>query len=71
MSEGPTGFLLMTPGERRPFFRQYAEDGSFVDYVIRHSDLEIRILGEHHLGVDKNGTPVLDHSPEVLGHDEA
>jgi hypothetical protein len=49
-------------------FRVYNPDKTFTDYRILHSDLLLKITDEDAVFYeDKNGTPVLDHSPSTLG----
>lgn len=66
------GFLLAGTLDGKLTFRVYGPNHSaenhrdFVDYHIRHHDLEIEILNEHVL-TEKNGVPVIDHEPRTLG----
>ena len=50
------------------FFRVYAEDHSFIDYELRHDDLEVTITEGALASFYRIGNDyILDHSPEVLG----
>ena len=43
---------------------------TFYDYPIRHSDLEVKIVGEAAFYHTKDGKYYLDHSPKALGMTE-
>ena len=60
-AQGTRGFLIWS-GETY-YFRVYHDQG-FVDYDIRHSDLEIEIVDPDSAFYDGH---TLDHSPETLG----
>ncbi|MFV9646149.1 MAG: hypothetical protein ACNYWU_10030 [Desulfobacterales bacterium] len=60
------GFLCKSL-EGKFFFRTYKEDGSFNDYEIYHSDLEIEILDTDAYIYDRKGDLYIDHSPKTLG----
>ena len=60
------GFLCKS-FEDNFFFRTYKEDGSFVDYEICHSDLEIQILDKDAYIYNKDGKSFIDYSPKTLG----
>jgi hypothetical protein len=66
-AEGVKGILIH--GVDGYIFRVYSEDGSFVDYKIRHDDLPVTIdqdaLASFYF-LDEE-TAILDHSPGVLG----
>ena len=49
------------------FFRAYAEDGTFNDYEICHSDLEIQIMDTDAYIYNRNGILCIDYSPKTLG----
>ena len=54
------------------FFRVYAEDYSFIDYTLRHDDLQVTIAEDelasfYHVGEEH----ILDHSPGVLDLESA
>jgi len=48
-------------------FRTYNEDGSFIDYEICHSDLEIQILEKDAYIYSRDGNYCIDYSPKTLG----
>jgi hypothetical protein len=62
------GFLLL--GEP-PVLRRYRKDGSFVDFNIVHSDLEVEVIGEHdfyfYQGGPRGTRREIDHSRKTLG----
>ena len=60
------GFLCKS-FEDNFFFRTYKEDGSFVDYEICHSDLEIQILDKDAYIYTRDGKSYIDYSPKTLG----
>ena len=60
------GFLCKS-FEDNFFFRTYNEDGSFVDYEICHSDLEIQILDKDAYIYTRDGKSYIDYSPKTLG----
>ena len=60
------GFLCKS-FEDNFFFRTYKEDGSFFDYEIRHSDLEIQILDKDAHIYTRDGKYFIDYSPKTLG----
>lgn len=64
---GVTGFVLKrTDGSF--FFRVYSSSGDFIDYEIRHDDLEVTISPDTLASFYQIGDRrLLDHSPEVLG----
>lgn len=49
------------------FFRTYNQDGTFNDYEIRHSDLEIQIVDSDAYIYNRNGNLCIDHGPKTLG----
>ena len=60
------GFLCKSINDRF-FFRTYSEDGTYTDYKICHSDLEIQILDSDAYIYKKKGNFCIDHSPKTLG----
>ncbi len=60
------GFLCKS-FEDKFFFRTYNEDGSFIDYEICHSDLEIQILDKDAYIYSRDGNYCIDYSPKTLG----
>ena len=60
------GFLCKS-FEGKFFFRTYNEDGSFTDYKICHSDLEIQILDPDAYIYERDGKFYIDYSPRTLG----
>ncbi len=64
---GVTGFLLKRM-DGSFFFRVYEASGDFIDYDLRHDDLEVTISPHALASFYKIGDSLLlDHSPEVLG----
>ncbi|CAG0949621.1 hypothetical protein MTYP_00113 [Methylophilaceae bacterium] len=50
------------------FFRVYSKDHSFIDYALRHDDLEVTIGETELASFYRIGEEyILDHSPGVLG----
>lgn len=65
---GQRGVLcISTDGHH--FFRVYATDTSFVDYDLRHSDLEVVITDAEACFYTLADAQLLDHSPATLGLD--
>jgi hypothetical protein len=60
------GFLCRSI-DKQYFFRTYNPDGTFTDYELYHSDLEIQILDSDAYIYEKNGEYYIDHSPQTLG----
>jgi hypothetical protein len=64
--------MLLRSFNGRYFFRVYHDGGTFTDYQLQHDDLSVVItkdaLAAFYQLADRN---VLDHSPEVLGLEEA
>ena len=60
------GFLCKSI-EGKFFFRTYNEDGSFIDYEICHSDLEIQILDKDAYIYASDENYCIDYSPKTLG----
>ena len=60
------GFLCKS-FEGKFFFRTYNEDGSYIDYEICHSDLEIQILDKDAYIYTRDGNYCIDYSPKTLG----
>jgi hypothetical protein len=60
------GFLCRSFDDKY-FFRTYNEDGTFSDYKLCHSDLEIQILDTDAYIYNRNGEFCIDHSPKTLG----
>ncbi len=66
---GVKGILIRSEGEF--LFRVYEPDGEFIDYEIRHNDLEITISNEELATFYTDGERyIIDHSPKVLGLEE-
>ena len=60
--------LCKRAGGHGYFFRVYDESGAYIDYDLRHDDLEITIDPDTMAALyDLGDICVLDHSPEVLG----
>ncbi|GHU12011.1 hypothetical protein AGMMS50225_18880 [Betaproteobacteria bacterium] len=54
------------------FFRVYAKDHSFIDYTLRHDDLQVTIAEDELASFYRVGEEhILDHSPGVLGLENA
>jgi hypothetical protein len=71
IKSGMKGILLRPPGVKT-YFRVYKDDGTFIDYNIAHSDLEIGIMdneGDAYIYETPQGM-VIDHSPQTLGLNE-
>ncbi len=64
--ENLKGFLCRSFDDKY-FFRTYNEDGTFSDYKLCHSDLEIQILDRDAYIYNRNGEFCIDHSPKTLG----
>lgn len=62
--------ILCRSFDSRYFFRTYNEDGTFTDYELRHSDLEIEISDSDAYIYERNGELCIDHSPRTLGLEE-
>jgi hypothetical protein len=60
------GYLCISL-DGRYFFRTYHNDGSFCDYDINHTDMEIEIVDSDAYIYKKDGECVIDHAPETLG----
>ena len=60
------GYLCMSL-DGRYFFRTYNNDGSFCDYDINHTDMEIKIVDSDAYIYKKDGECFIDHSHETLG----
>jgi hypothetical protein len=60
------GYLCMSL-EGQYFFRRYQQDGSFCDYDINHTDMEIQIVDTDAYIYKKDGECYIDHAPESLG----
>ena len=58
---------VLTGSSPKIMFRVYADDGTFVDYDIMHSDLFVRITDSDSAFYEKDGKVWLDHAPETLG----
>ena len=63
------GFLLLG-GTFRVYHDPDNPRAGFTDYDIRHSDLEVEIVGEYDFYEDDDGEHILDHSLDVLGKTE-
>ncbi len=59
--------ILCRSVEGRYFFRTYNEDGTFTDYELYHTDLEIEISDSDAYIYERNGELHIDHSPRTLG----
>lgn len=60
--------MLLYNGHNNYYLRVNQGDGTFKDYDILHSDLEIQVLDvDAYLYELGDGSLVLDHSPETLG----
>ncbi len=60
------GFLCKS-FDNKFFFRTYNKDGTFNDYEICHSDLEIQIMDSDAYIYYRNGNLCIDYSPKTLG----
>jgi hypothetical protein len=65
---GVRGILCRCAVDGSYFFRVYGPDHTFVDYALRHDDLEVTISEDelasfYRIGEDN----ILDYSPRVLG----
>jgi len=65
-ANGVTGVLCRAFGGGF-FFRVYDADHGFVDYDIRHNDLQVTIDDADSAFYEKDGVLTLDHSPSALG----
>ncbi|HEU0203591.1 MAG TPA: hypothetical protein VFR86_24540 [Burkholderiaceae bacterium] len=64
---GIKGFLLRGV-DGKYFFRVYRDAGEFIDYELRHDDLEVTVSVDALASFYEIGERrILDHSPEVLG----
>lgn len=69
-ARGARGYLMRS-GEGH-FFRIYNKtDSGFVDYDIVHYDMEIEILEDDAIFVEKDGKHYIDYSRETLGFDQS
>ena len=66
-AEGVTGFLLNSFGSPTNYFRVYNKDKTFTDYIVSHSDLEVKIVDKDAYFYEEDGKFFLDHSPQTLG----
>ena len=68
---GVEGFLIRDAIDHKWYFRVYeaGDKSRFVDYKLRHLDLQIRISSDEMAAFyqDEDGNAWLDYSPEVLG----
>lgn len=64
--QGQRGFLIRGTGDQI-WFRQYDDQGDFVDYTIAHHDCEIEIVDPSAELVRTQRGDYLDYTPEVLG----
>ena len=68
-ASGTKGILIRSVDEY--LFRVYESDGEFIDYEIRHSDLEVTISNDELATFYTDGERyIIDHSPNVLGLEE-
>ena len=63
------GFLCRSYDDKF-FFRTYTEDGTFNDYEICHSDLEIQIMDTDAYIYNRSGNLCIDYGPKTLGLEE-
>jgi len=63
---GTKGFIMRSQDSY--FFRVYKENGDFVDYDIMHYDMEVMILEDSAVFVERNGDNYIDYSAKVLGY---
>lgn len=69
-AHGTTGVLIPMFGGEKWMFRVYAEDGSFTDHDILHSDMQVTINDpDAYFYVNDQGEPYVDHSPATLGRE--
>ena len=69
-ASGVKGILIRSEGKY--FFRVYEPDGEFIDYEIKHDDLEVTISNDALAAFYTDGEHyILDHSPNVFGLKEA
>jgi len=67
-ANGTRGCLLPSYGGDSLVFRVYCDDHSFIDYDVRHSDLQVVIDDpDSYFYEDAYGVACLDHSPATLG----
>lgn len=67
LAKGTKGCIIRG-GNDKLYFRVYDEQHNFVDYELRHSDLEIEIVDPDSVFYKfENGNAVIDHKPETLG----
>lgn len=61
------GFLLVSFTGTN-VFRVYKKNKEFIDYKIRHNDLEIQIEdNDAYIYENKKGEMIIDYSPKTLG----
>lgn len=65
---GTKGFIMRSGVDNSFFFRVYKENGDFVDYDIMHYDMEVMILEDSAVLVERNGDNYIDYSARVLGY---
>ena len=65
-ADGREGILIWCGGDRY-VFRIYNETHDFVDYDIRHSDMQIRIIDSDAFFYSDEKGDCIDHSPATLG----
>ena len=69
-AHGTTGVLIPSFDDSKWQFRAYADDGSFTDYDILHSDMQVTINDpDAYFYVNDKGEPYVDHSPATLGRE--
>ena len=67
-ADGASGVLCRSAVDGQYFFRVYRADHSFVDFDVRHDDLDVTIAPTAMASFYERGSErILDHNPAVLG----
>lgn len=66
LAKGQRGLLIRGLGDQI-WFRQYTDNGEFIDYTISHHDCEIEIVDDSAELISNENGDYLDYTDEVLG----
>jgi hypothetical protein len=64
---GTKGFIMRS-ADGSHFFRVYNDGGEFIDYDIMHYDMEVQILEDSAVFINKGENNYIDYSAKVLGY---
>jgi hypothetical protein len=65
VAKGQRG-ILITGMDNQVYFRQYASDYTFVDYMLTNYDVEIEIIDEHAALIRNERGNFLDYTSESM-----